>query len=135
MKTLAAICALLFLAGSMFGQGAVRQNTAITAVTGESWLIHLHRSFDQSSMGKTFRLGPPDAATDLAAPHLRSSSVGTRTLYGSDLYRLNCQGCHGESGLGAPPEIGSVINPVRATSSVLVSERMKQAGMEINGKP
>ncbi len=132
MKILAAICALLFSAGSMFGQGAVRQDTAITAVTGESWLHHLHRSFDETSMGKTFRLGPPDAAMDLAAPQLRSSSVGARTLHGSDLYRLNCQGCHGESGLGAPPEIGSVINPVRATSKVLVSERMKKAGMEIS---
>ena len=132
MKILAAICALLFSAGSMFGQGAVRQDTAVTAVTGESWLHHLHRSFDETSMGKTFRLGPPDPATDLAAPQLRRSSEGARTLHGSDLYRLNCQGCHGESGLGAPPEIGSVINPVRATSSVLVSERMKKAGMEIS---
>jgi mono/diheme cytochrome c family protein len=132
MKILAAICALLFSAGSMFGQGAVRRDTAITAVTGESWLRHLHRSFEETSMGKTFRLGPLDPATDLAAPHLRSSSVGARTLHGSDLYRLNCQGCHGELGLGAPPEIGSVINPVRATSSVLVSERMKKAGMEIS---
>ncbi len=50
-------------------------------------------------------------------------------LRGSDLYRLNCQGCHGESGLGAPPEIGSVIDPVRATSTVLVAERMKKVGM------
>lgn len=132
MKILAAICALLCSAGSMFGQGAVRQDTAITAVTGESWLHHLHRSFDETSMGKTFRLGPPDPATDLAAPHLRSSNMGARILHGSDLYRLNCQGCHGESGLGAPPEIGSVINPVRATSKVLVSERMKEAGMEIS---
>jgi mono/diheme cytochrome c family protein len=132
MKILAAICALLFSAGSMFGQGAVRRDTAITAVTGESWLRHLHRSFEETSMGKTFRLGPLDPATDLAAPHLRSSSVGARTLHGSDLYRLNCQGCHGELGLGAPPEIGSVINPVRATSSVLVSERMKKVGMEIS---
>jgi len=131
MKILAATCALLFSA-SMFGQAAIRQDTAITAVTGESWLHHLHRSFDETSMGKTFRLGPPDPATDLAAPQLRSSSVGARILHGSDLYRLNCQGCHGESGLGAPPEIGSVINPVRATSSVLVSERMKKAGMEIS---
>jgi mono/diheme cytochrome c family protein len=132
MKILAAICALLFSAGSIFGQGAVRRDTAITAVTGESWLRHLHRSFEETSMGKTFRLGPLDPATDLAAPHLRSSDAGTRILHGSDLYRLNCQGCHGELGLGAPPEIGSVINPVRATSSVLVSERMKKAGMEIS---
>ena len=44
---------------------------------------------------------------------------------------MNCQGCHGESGEGAPPEINSVINPVRATSVELVMARMKTAGMEI----
>jgi mono/diheme cytochrome c family protein len=129
MKILAVICALLFLAASMFGQAAVRQDTAITAVTGESWLHHLHRPFDETSMGRTFRLGPPDPVADSAAPQLRSSSMRARTLHGSDLYRLNCQGCHGESGLGAPPEIGSVIDPVRATSTALVAERMKKVGM------
>jgi mono/diheme cytochrome c family protein len=55
----------------------------------------------------------------------------TLTLHGSDLYRMNCQGCHGESGEGAPPEINSVINPVRATSVELVMARMKVTGMEI----
>ena len=53
-------------------------------------------------------------------------------MRGADLYRLNCQGCHGESGLGAPPEINSVINPVRATSVPLVLARMKNAGMEMS---
>ena len=57
---------------------------------------------------------------------------GGVTLHGSDLYRLNCQGCHGESGLGAPPEINSVINPVRATSVSLVVARMKERGMDIS---
>src|SRR6267142_1760585 len=54
------------------------------------------------------------------------------TLRGSDLYRLNCRGCHGESGLGAPPEINSVIDPVRASSVGAVKERMKRAGMDIS---
>ena len=45
---------------------------------------------------------------------------------------MNCQGCHGESGAGAPPEINSVINPVRATSVTLVMARMKNSGMDIS---
>ena len=53
------------------------------------------------------------------------------TLRGSDLYRLNCWGCHGEFGLGAPPEINSVINPTRATSTQLVLERMKSLGVDM----
>jgi mono/diheme cytochrome c family protein len=137
MKILTSICALLFSAASMFGQAAVPKDAAVTAVTGESWLNHLHRSFDETSMGKTWRLGPADSATDQPPSDLRpstlsgSASSGARmeTLHGSDLYRLNCQGCHGESGRGAPPEIGSLIDPVRATSAALVEERMEEIGM------
>jgi len=137
MKILTAICVLLFFTELTFGQGAVRRDgaAAITAVTGESWLDHLHRSFDETSMGRTWRLGPPGSATDHAPSRLRlfapSASTGSNmeTLHGSDLYRLNCRGCHGESGLGAPPEIGSLIDPVRATSTTMVEQRMSKVGM------
>jgi len=111
-------------------------NSGPTAVAGESWLNHLHRTFDETSMGKTGHLGPPSAmgGEEFArsqmglAPEVANESV---TLDGSDLYRMNCRGCHGEAGLGAPPEINSVINPVRATSVDAVMERMKMAGMDI----
>ena len=88
-------------------------------------------------MGKTWRLGPllkePEETADPApsSPH-RSSSANTVVLHGADLYRLNCQGCHGESGLGAPPEIASIINPVRATSVSLVIQRMKSVGADVS---
>jgi len=114
-----------------------RKEVPVTTVMGESWLAHLNRPFDETSMGKTGRLGPPapgpgeDGARWLPAS-LSSVARQNVTLHGSDLYRLNCQGCHGESGQGAPPEINSVINPVRATSVVLVMERMKAVGMDIN---
>ena len=119
-------------------QNAVRaENVPVTVVAGESWLSHLNRPFNQTSMGKTGHLGPspsePGEATADGQP--RPSPVvaaQTVTLRGADLYRLNCQGCHGESGQGAPPEINSVINPVRATSVALVMERMKTAGMDIS---
>jgi mono/diheme cytochrome c family protein len=114
-----------------------KQNVAVSAVSGESWLAHLHRSFDETSMGKTGRLGPPAPQPGEMAspwqPYLAPNVTShTLTLHGSDLYRLNCQGCHGESGQGAPPEINSVINPVRATSVALVMERMKTTGMDIS---
>jgi len=113
------------------------ENSGPTAVVGESWLSHLHRTFDETSMGKTGRLGPPSATPEAEfarwqtglAPEPASETV---TLQGSDLYRMNCRGCHGENGLGAPPEINSVINPVRATSAATVMERMKMAGMDIS---
>jgi mono/diheme cytochrome c family protein len=108
-----------------------------TAVAGESWLHHLHRSFDETSMGKTGRLGPSSALP--AAEFVRwqmgmaaETANETVTLDGSDLYRMNCRGCHGEDGMGAAPEINSLINPVRATSAATVMERMKTAGMDMS---
>lgn len=106
----------------------------VTAVEGESWLKHLHRSFNNTSMGKTWELGPaPGEETsrwrlELPAGYATQSVV----LHGSDLYRLNCQGCHGAAGNGAPPEINSVINPVRATSVAVVLERTKRTGQEMS---
>lgn len=109
----------------------------MTAITGESWLNHLHRSFAETSMGKTWHLGPAAAELDPGVqtaqpPSLVNFGMFRVTVRGSDLYRLNCQGCHGESGEGAPPEINSVINPVRATSVDAVIERMKSTGAEIS---
>jgi len=140
MKKLTTFGALLLSAAFVFGQNTAHTNAAITPTAGESWLHHLHRPFGETSMGKTWRLGPDGLSADDAAHLLQSStrsdatSPGTRAraLHGSDLYRMNCQGCHGESGLGAPPEIASLIDPVRATSAVLVEERMKALGMELN---
>ena len=110
-----------------------------TAVAGESWLQHLRRSFDETSMGKTGRLGPPELSAHdglfrqlTASPRQLVNQSKTVTLHGADLYRMNCQGCHGAEGAGVPPEINSVINPVRATSAVLVKERMKAAGADMS---
>jgi mono/diheme cytochrome c family protein len=108
----------------------------ITPVKGESWLNHLHQAFGETSMGKTYHLGPSlglnaEQTHDLQRLVSADSIKQTVTMRGSDLYRLNCWACHGEFGLGAPPEINSVINPTRATSTQLVMERMKNVGMEM----
>jgi mono/diheme cytochrome c family protein len=55
----------------------------------------------------------------------------TFVLAGSDLYRLNCQSCHGPEGKGAPPEIKSLIDPVRGTSPTLLRQRMEDRGHPI----
>lgn len=116
---------------------SVRDPLTPSPVTGESWLQHLHRSFDETSMGKTGRLGPaPDQPIDTrisSARRIEKNLVEKQsvTLRGADLYRLNCRGCHGEFGQGAPPEINSVINPVRSSSAALVMARMRQVGMDM----
>jgi len=124
------------LAATLCAHNLLAQHTSVTAVAGDSLLGHLHRPFEETSMGKTWRLGPllkaGQETADSAQSALRhSSSTNTVLLHGADLYRLNCEGCHGESGLGAPPEIASIINPVRATSVNLVLERMKSVGADI----
>jgi mono/diheme cytochrome c family protein len=106
-------------------------------VAGQSWLNHLHRTFEETSMGKTGRLGPPPSIGGEETPEWQrqlsaDSTRQTVTLRGADLYRLNCWGCHGEFGLGAPPEINSVINPTRATSTQVIMERMKNLGMDMS---
>jgi mono/diheme cytochrome c family protein len=138
--------AVAFFATAVFESSAIGKTlshgnsgsppTSPTPVAGESWLNHLHRSFDETSMGKTGRLGPlsPAAAQEIERLQVRlkpESSNETVTLRGADLYRMNCRGCHGEDGMGAPPEINSVINPVRSTSAAAIMERMKAVGMDM----
>lgn len=142
MKILTTIGALLLSATFLVSQENAGTGPAVTSVAGESWLQHIHRSFGDTRMGKTWRLGPSDLSTDESSVSLplsagsesttNGSPTRLRTLHGSDLYRMNCQGCHGESGLGAPPEIGSLIDPVRSTSAKLVEQRMKNIGMEMD---
>lgn len=125
VRTLAAVGAFT---SCMWAQ---TQKPAISPVEGESWLTHLHRSFDDTSMGKTGRLGPATPANDGSLLPI-AATQHSEIMHGEDVYRMNCRGCHGEAGLGAPPEINSVINPVRSTSAALMIARMKQTGMEIS---
>jgi mono/diheme cytochrome c family protein len=134
---LKSLVALFILTSSMSGQTVGTKDATVTAVEGESWLRHLHRAFDETNMGKTWELGPPAFMPWEQPPHWQPElSVGFTTsivtLHGSDLYRLNCQGCHGGSGIGAPPEINSVINPVRATSVAFIMARAKKTGQDVS---
>jgi mono/diheme cytochrome c family protein len=134
---LKSLLVIFTLASSLPGQTVGTKDVPVTAVEGESWLRHLHRRFDETSMGKTWDLGPPAPMPGEESPHSQPKlSPGFATqiviLHGSDLYRLNCQGCHGGSGNGAPPEINSVINPVRATSIALIMARTKKTGQDLS---
>ncbi len=51
---------------------------------------------------------------------------------GGDLYRLNCQSCHGPGGEGAPPEIKSLLDPVRGASASAITARMEKMGHPIS---
>jgi cytochrome c5 len=128
--------AALTIASSLAGQAA-KPNATVTAVEGESWSSHIHRTFNETSMGKTGDLGPAppvpgDSSSNWRLELSPAFAAPTVTLHGADLYRLNCRGCHGELGHGAPPEINSVIGPVQATSVASTTQKMKDAGREIS---
>ena len=131
MRNLLGILLLAFLASA---QGLTGGNPPVAPVAGVSWLNHLHRFYGDSSMGKSWRLGSsvPEQDKLVMLSLAALTGNGMVTLRGADLYRLNCQGCHGAEGLGAPPEIASLINPIRSTSFALVSERMKKAGAALS---
>jgi mono/diheme cytochrome c family protein len=120
------------IASSLFAQAIRSTDPSISPVQGESWLNHLQRPFNESSMGRTWSLGPAPGQEPLhwqlnLSPDFAMLSV---PLHGSDLYRQNCQGCHRATGLGAPPEINSLIDPVRSTSVTAITARLKAAGRQ-----
>jgi mono/diheme cytochrome c family protein len=128
--------AVFVFASTLLGQTAGTKDSSVTAVQGESWILHLNRSFSRTSMGKTWDLGPaPPAPGEESTWKLDLSpdySTQTLTLHGSDLYRISCRGCHGPVGQGAPPEINAVTGPVEATSVEATMERMKKAGRDMD---
>jgi mono/diheme cytochrome c family protein len=128
---------LFVLASSLLAQTNATKHTSVTAVEGESWISHLHKRFGETSMGRTSDLGPPPPRPGKEGPPWQLNlspgfPMSLVTLNGADLFRLNCRGCHKESGHGAPPEINSVIDPVRATSVAVITAEMKTAGREMS---
>lgn len=108
------------------------ENAEVTPVQGASWLEHLGRRMNESSMGSMGVTGTLGASTPQKL--LPFKPLGSSLLVsGADLYRLSCRGCHGEHGEGVPPEINSMIDPIRATSAELILERMKKMGAPISG--
>jgi mono/diheme cytochrome c family protein len=107
---------------------------SITPVVGPSNLRRLGLTIQHTSMGSTGHWGPsPDAFArldDHAPP--TADLTQSFTLTGADLYRLDCQACHKEDGSGVPPEINSLIEPVKGISLVLWQQRMTQAGRTID---
>jgi mono/diheme cytochrome c family protein len=133
----------------------------VTPVEGTSWIHHLGiadvRNTALGQMGGNEpastskrqepklttpeQKGPLSRAVDRIFSLFRSESDETAKLMdetfvltGSDLYRLNCQSCHGPGGVGSPPEIKSLLGPVEGTSPALIQERMRKLGREVNAK-
>jgi len=106
--------------------------TPITPVEGPSTLHHLGLTIEQSSMGWAGQWsGPP--VTSASDERLRSEPAGGPfVLTGADLYRVSCRPCHKPNGEGGPPEINSLLGPVRAASFAWMMADMKARGRSVD---
>lgn len=107
----------------------------ITPVEGPSWLKHLGLSRQKTAMGQMSNTGVRRSPAGSSAWGLSSfPETLTRpfTITGADLYRIDCQSCHGIGGAGAPPEIRSLVDAVRATSPALVREQLAKRGVKLD---
>ena len=102
---------------------------AVTAIQGASWLEQLGVSISQTSMGQMGGSGSPLPEAGRDEPDLAAMLSGGRreaaeliresfVVTGADLYRMNCQSCHGIDGRGAPPQISSVLPAVSALGAL-----------------
>jgi mono/diheme cytochrome c family protein len=140
-------------------QPAETSKYEVTPVTSPSWLRHLGLDVSQTQMGQMGGTQPapasarsePDLAAEASGNHSSLGSMMRRylsvfrsnpgeaskilheqfVLTGADLYRLNCQSCHGPDGQGAPPEINSLLGPVQGSSAAAIVKRMKARGTPI----
>jgi mono/diheme cytochrome c family protein len=123
---------------------------ALFPVQGPSWIRHLGLSVSKTHMGQ---LGGDAALTANGASSIEKlrpimqrflSTVRSDpqqasrildeefTVSGADIYRWNCQGCHGTEGKGMPPEINSVLGPVQGTSEAMTRARMEARGLDVD---
>lgn len=130
----------------------------IPAGQGPSWLKHLGLPISQTRMGQMGGAGALPASSNVTPQPASGGHVGPGNLNsviqrflstfrsspqqaaailneqfavsGSDLYRWNCQSCHGPDGQGALPEINSVLGPVQGTSPEMTRKRMEARGID-----
>jgi mono/diheme cytochrome c family protein len=102
---------------------SVANDPTVTAVAGPGWLTRLGVTLSQTRLGSgPGRYGPPERTAETAPALGVAAQVA---LTGADLYRLNCQACHGLEGRGAPPEIKSAVDPVRGVPLDVLRAQLK----------
>jgi mono/diheme cytochrome c family protein len=113
------------------------KDPTVTPVAGPGWLTHLGVTLSKTSLGRGSGRYGSSEPTVASATSLGVSA--DMALTGADLYRLNCQACHGLEGKGAPSEIKSAVDPVRGVPLDALRAQMKaqpgeaQAGTKPQG--
>lgn len=147
------IAAILLLAaagawsGGRAAESGPSRAAAVTSLGGPSWLRAQAISVDETNLGHMGGGGPPPAPARAAAfdedvrravalagsndAAARANLEAHVTADGADIYRLDCRSCHGPDGRGEPPEVGSIVGPVRALSPALIEQDMRGAGRPV----
>jgi mono/diheme cytochrome c family protein len=97
----------------------------IKAVEGPSWLKRLGLPRQKTAMGQMGHTGAgrsPAGSSTWGQPSFPEALKQPFAITGADLYRMSCESCHGAGGTGAPPEIRSLVEAVRATSPALARQ-------------
>ena len=119
---------------------------SIPPVDGPSWLKRKSLTVSKTHMGQMGGPLTPGTVSDGLKPIMQRFLSNIRgnpeqaakalneefMVSGVDLYRWNCQGCHGADGKGFDPEINSIIGPVQGTSPVLTRARMEKRGLDVD---
>ena len=141
LATALVLCApALAQAQAKAGQSTERRLPRVTPTTGASWLEVRGTSMEVSAMGREGHSS--NQIPDWVATHAQSELIRSVrpdppdltevfTLTGADIFRLSCRSCHAADGSGSPPEVKSLIDPIRATSARLQMERMEALGRPI----
>jgi mono/diheme cytochrome c family protein len=127
----AALVGGVLISGTLLAGAAREQqkaNDTVTAVSGASWLNHLGIKYRDTSMGRGSGKYQPKVDDTRSEARTLPSMHDAVSLTGADIFRLNCQACHGATGTGAPPEIRSVIPAVQGTSLELMRKQLRLPG-------
>lgn len=116
-------------------------------IQGPSWIKHLGLTVSKTHLGQMGGdAAPKDSSGDKLKPIMQRFLTNVRSdpqqasrmlneefsASGADIYRWNCQGCHGTEGKGLPPEINSVLGPVQGTSEAMTRARMEARGLDVD---
>lgn len=106
----------------------------ITPVRGPSWLEHWSLTLEQTNMGRMGGNGPipPSPRREPMPLGVETTQYKPFQFTGADIYRWGCQSCHSSTGSGNPPEINSIIGPVRSTSPELLKQQFKRQNREVS---
>ena len=109
-------------------QSTTSVEPVVTPVTGSSWLHHLGIGSGDTSIGRgSGRYGPGPNEEAIRQP-LKLPEGRSVQITGADLYRLNCQACHGAEGTGSPPDVRSLLPIVQGSSFQMMQQQLRVEG-------